>query len=246
MKGCLESIFIVLLGCAAAGYILWLSYQTPETPPVTRNHEPEVQRELDLLKRQFQTPEIYRTRLEGQQLSEDQLRQRIATALAEQERLEKAMPRVDEAELRRWYNANREKLRIPPLWHAAHVFLTRHEKSKPDRDAEIRAIHREIASGALSFEQAAARFSEDERTKALGGDLGWFSADRMPADLIAAVRDLRPGVLSEPVLSGLGWHIVRVIETRPSRLPEFEEVKAEIHALLDLQAREAVLKPDQR
>jgi len=148
--------------------------------------------------------------------------------------------------VRRWYNSNREKLRIPPIWHAAHVFLTRHDAAKPDREAEIRAIHGQITSGALTFEQAAARFSEDERTKALAGDLGWFSAERMPADLIAAVRDLRPGVLSEPVLTGLGWHIFRVIESRPSRLPEFEEVKAEIHALLDLQAREAVLKPNQR
>ena len=243
MKGCLESIFIVLLGCAAAGYILWHAFQNPE--PVLAP-APDVQRELDLLKRQFQMPEIYRERLAGQQISETQLSQRIATALAEQNRLESRIPAVDEAAVRRWYNSNREKLRIPPIWHAAHVFLTRHDAAKPDREAEIRAIHGQITSGALTFEQAAARFSEDERTKALAGDLGWFSAERMPADLIAAVRDLRPGVLSEPVLTGLGWHIFRVIETRPSRLPEFEEVKAEIHALLDLQAREAVLKPNQR
>ncbi len=54
----------------------------------------------------------------------------------------------------------------------------------------------------------------------------------MPADFIAAVEKLKIGQCSEPVPTQLGWHLILLMERRPSRLPTFEEAQSEIAAQL--------------
>ncbi len=242
MKGCLEVIGVLLLGAGLASWLVWDALHLPEPPHTTVNaasaDPAAVKAELAMLKRQFQTPADYQQRLAGQGLTETVLQNRIATALAHQQEIEKPnQPNVTENEVRAWFDAHRESLRIPETFHAAQVFLTRHEKAKPDREPEIRTIQRQILDGSLTFREAAATFSEDDRTKSLAGDLGWFSTDRMPADFIAAVQKLQPGQTSSPVLTRLGWHLIHLIERRPSRLPTFEEARTEIQATLETDSR---------
>lgn len=233
MKGCLDSIFILLLGAGIAAVFVWKAYQQPAPfAPQTAADPAAVRQELAMLKRQFQTTEDYQKRLSAQNLTEALLEQRVSTALAEQDDLEKIHSNIAEAEAQTWFNTHREALRIPETFHASHIFLTRHEKTKPDREGEIRAIHRQIQEGAITFREAAARLSEDDRNKSLAGDLGWFSADRMPADFIAAVRPMKPGEVSKPFLTALGWHIVTLLERKASRLPSYDEAKPEIQAML--------------
>jgi peptidyl-prolyl cis-trans isomerase C len=55
----------------------------------------------------------------------------------------------------------------------------------------------------------------------------------MPPDFIAAVQALQPGQTSAPVLTRLGWHVIHLMERRPSRLPAYEEARAEILAALE-------------
>ena len=58
----------------------------------------------------------------------------------------------------------------------------------------------------------------------------------MPADFIASVQKLQPGETSPPVLTRLGWHLIHLIERRPSHLPTLEEARAEIQAALESMA----------
>jgi acyl-CoA synthetase (AMP-forming)/AMP-acid ligase II len=93
-----------------------------------------------------------------------------------------------------------------------------------------------------AFVQAVAELSEDERTKRRGGDLGWFSAERMPVDFVEAVRGMSVGVPAPVVKTRLGWHWVRVKARQPARVPAFEEVKEEIRAALEGERRELAVK----
>lgn len=235
---------IALTGVLLGAGIVWKAMHEPAIDA----HAPfgeAARREFERHKRQFQTSADYQARLTAQRLDEPALKQRIATAIETENRLEAAMPQVSESEVKAWYDVHRDSLRIPEAWHAAHVFLTRHDKAKPDRFAEIQAIHRRLAAGEVPFPAAAAQFSEDDRTKKLQGDLGWFTRDRMPEAFITAVAKLKPGELSKPVLSPLGWHVIRLIEHRSARTPSFDEARAEIIALLDLQKRQQALPLNQ-
>lgn len=226
----IKSCLILLLAVIVAAVFIWKAFQeTPKPLPFTD----AAKREFEIMRRQFQTEADYQKRLMGQQMSEQELKQKITTANAEQQILSARFQDVTEAEARAWYDSNHEQLRIPPTYHAAHLFLTRHGKTKPDREAEIRSIHRQIIAGEISFSVATAKYSEDERTKTINGDLGWFIRERVPIELINTVERLKPGQLSEPILSKLGWHLIKLIELRPSSVPSFDASKAEIMAALE-------------
>ncbi len=184
-------------------------------------------------------------RLDLQQQSETDMRRHIQEfqldqAWLEQQLREKAPP-VTEAEAKAWFSQHAESLRIPAMHRVAHLFLTRHDPKKPDRTSEIRALHQKLISGAVKFESLVSKYSEDSRTQNQSGDLGWISATRIPADFMHAVEKARVGEISAPVETQLGWHILLVSGRRESRLPNFEEVRAEISALLDQQRREQAL-----
>ncbi len=200
-----------------------------------------VKHEADWMQRQFADAAEFHRRLAAQQLTAKSLEARIDEAQLDgawiAEQIQPRMKETSDQDARAWYAAFKETLRIPLAHHAAHIFLTQHDKSQPDREAEILEIQRQLLTKERTFAQLAKEHSDDARSKALGGDLGWFTQQRMPSDFIAAVEKLKVGQFSEPVQTQLGWHLIIVMERLASRLPAFAEVKGEITALLTSKRR---------
>ena len=213
--------------------------------PGTGLSKDAVKRESERMQRQFADAAEFPKRLAALQLTPKSLEARINDAQLDEAWIEKEIQTrfkvVTPQDLRAWYDEFKETLRIPQAHHAAHIFLTRHDPAKPDRSAEIREIQRQLLAKEKTFAQLAKEHSEDDRSKALGGDLGWFTQQRMPADFIAAVETLKVGQLSKPVQTQLGWHLILVLERQASRLPALVEVTPEITALLTSKRRDAAL-----
>ncbi|MFI5207607.1 MAG: peptidylprolyl isomerase [Gemmatimonadales bacterium] len=89
-------------------------------------------------------------------------------------------------------------------------------KVKPDTTDAVKAAKRRIAQGYLTqlqhganFAQLAGRVSEDQGTKAQGGNLGLFARGQMVKPFEDAAFALRPGELSsELVVTPFGYHIL--------------------------------------
>ena len=64
-----------------------------------------------------------------------------------------------------------------------------------------------------SFVGYARQYSESS-TAPVGGDLGWVRPEMLPEPLAAAVRQLRPGAVSEPIANSGGYSIIAVQDTR--------------------------------
>ena len=202
--------------------------------------------ESRLFTKQFEREEDFRSRLDLQHLSDDEFKAGIKAANEDlawiEEKIAHRMRMVTEAKAPEWYEENKESLTIPASYRAAHLFLTRHDLKKTDREIEVRGIHQKLISGQGKFEDMVVLHSEDERSKKVGGDLGWCTSDRMPEEVIAALVKLEPGKMSQPVLSGLGWHLLLLMEKREERVPSFKEVETEILAALQKEMREAAVK----
>ncbi len=215
-----------------------LEGSTPVVPAVNER------RELDMMRRQFADTDGYAGRLAGQQHTQKSLNGAIHDAQLDEAWLaQKMAPRLSEItqrEVRAWYDRFKETLRIPVAQRAAHIFLAR--SGKADRKNEIDAIHRQLMAQEKPFAELAVSRSEDARTKALGGELGWFTRQRMPDDFMTAVEKLQVGKVSFPVTTRLGWHVIWLKERRAARAPSFDEVRAEIYALLTTQEREAEMQ----
>ncbi len=201
-----------------------------------------VKSEAERMQRQFAEAGEFSRRLLAQQLTLKELDARILETQLDEawidQQIQPQLRKVSEQEVRSWYEYYKDDLRIPQTVHAAHLFLTRHDKAKPDREAEMREIQRQLLAKEKTFAQLVKEHSEDARSRALGGDLGWFTAGRMPADFMVAVEKLQVGQVSERVQTRLGWHLILVLERRAARQPTFEEAKVEISALLLGRSRE--------
>lgn len=208
--------------------------------------ESQIAAEHRMWAKQFEREEERSERLSFQHLSEDELKARMRDDAEDQawieEKIAHRLQVVSEDSAKEWYDANQESMAIPMSFRASHVFLTRHDAKKPNREPEIRELHRRLMEGQETLASMAARLSEDDRSKKVGGDLGWFTSDRMPTDFMAAVVKLKPGELSDPVLTNLGWHVIQLTETAPPRLPRFEEVQSEILAMLKTERRGAAVR----
>jgi len=202
--------------------------------------------EAALLKRQFPSEEAFLARLAMQARESEQwqkeTREAIETGQWIEEKIRHRLQEITEADALLWYELNQESLTIPQRHRVAHLYLTRHDEAKPDREVEIRHLHRRLTDGTATFDDLAAEFSEDERSRHRRGDLGWVSRDRMPDDFMDAVEPLMINELSDPVITELGWHLIRVTERQPPRVPDFDEVQAEILAFLHHERRQVAVK----
>jgi len=98
--------------------------------------------------------------------------------------------------------------------HARHILV-------PTEDEAKKALAR-IKAGE-DFAKVANEVSKDAGGD--GGDLGWFTKDRMVPDFSNAAFKLKPGEISEPVKTQFGWHIIKVEGERTKTFPPFEQVK---------------------
>lgn len=205
------------------------------------------EREVEMMRRQFPEAGEWEKRLGWQARTEAEFAAEAREALADEawieEKIRHRLEDVTEAVVRGWYEEHREEVRVPERFRAAHLFLSAHDPGKRERAAEVAAVSARLAGAdEAGFVKAVAELSEDDRTKLKGGDLGWFTAERMPEDFMAAVRAAPLGETSGGVKTRLGWHWLRVTAREAARVPDFDEVKAEIRAMLEGERREEAVK----
>jgi peptidyl-prolyl cis-trans isomerase D len=73
----------------------------------------------------------------------------------------------------------------------------------------INALRAEIAGGA-KFEDVAKRESSDSASAVQGGDLGKITRGRLVPSFEQAAYALKPGELSQPVLTQFGYHLIKL------------------------------------
>jgi peptidyl-prolyl cis-trans isomerase C len=86
-----------------------------------------------------------------------------------------------------------------------------------------------LQAGAEFAKRAKEISADDSKTR--GGDIGWISPGKLPAAFTDAVAALRVGEFTKkPVHTIYGWHVIRLIETRPGIAPSFDQVEAQLAA----------------
>ncbi len=95
---------------------------------------------------------------------------------------------------------------------------------------KLAGIKKEIEGGTITFAAAANKYSEDPaNTGGAGGDLDYFSLN---TGLIEEFTDvafkLKKGIVSDPVETPFGYHLIQVTDRKEGKDPDFEQNKAYI------------------
>lgn len=89
---------------------------------------------------------------------------------------------------------------------------------------EAKDIIQSLKTNKTNFPALAKQKSIDVQSGKNGGNLGWVNQGTVPPEFFAGVTGLQKGALSaEPVKSDFGWHIIKVEDTRPAKIPTFDE-----------------------
>lgn len=92
-------------------------------------------------------------------------------------------------------------------------------------EAEAKAILANLKKGA-KFDALAKQKSADKPSAAQGGLLGWVTPGEFPPALAEGLKGMKKGQLSAaPIKSDAGWHVLKVDDTRPVKVPAFKEAK---------------------
>ena len=94
-----------------------------------------------------------------------------------------------------------------------------------DKEDEAKAIITELNRGG-DFAKLAKEKSKDPGSKDNGGDLDWGPSARYVKPFADAVQATPKGsTTATPVKTDFGYHVIRVDDVRPLKVPTFEEVK---------------------
>ncbi len=128
-----------------------------------------------------------------------------------------------EEELKAVYDQNLPRLSAQQ-YKAHHILV----ETKEEADAVISQLNKGKEFAALAKERA------NGPTGANGGDLGWFTADSMVPEVIAAVKQLKVGSYTkEPVKSQYGYHVILLDDTRAGTPPTLDSVRKDLANVVD-------------
>ncbi len=106
-------------------------------------------------------------------------------------------------------------------------YLVRHILMK--NEDEAKEVITQLSRKKANFATLAKQKSIDVQSGNNGGSLGWINQGMaMPTEFFESVTHLQKGESSAaPVKSDFGWHIIKVDDTRPLKLPTFVEFMAD-------------------
>lgn len=141
---------------------------------------------------------------------------------------------VSDEDVSTFYAENPDQFKTPEEVHARHI-LRKVEAEAGDEDkAAARAAAEAARTRALAGEDFAelARELSEGPSGPNGGDLGFFTADRMVPPFSEAAFALQPGQISEVVETQFGYHVIKVEARKDASTMALEDIRDRLHAAL--------------
>jgi len=142
--------------------------------------------------------------------------------------------RIDPAEVAKYYEQNRRQFEVRESRQAAHIFFAADAAAGAEARQKARAradaLYQQLRKSPGAFDGLAKAHSEDPGSAAKGGDLGYIDRGSMKdvPEFEAALYRLKPGEISAPVETSLGYHILRLTAVRPAQSKGVDEVRPQI------------------
>jgi len=127
---------------------------------------------------------------------------------------------VKDSEVKSFYDKNKEKFKVPNQLKASHILV------KTEKEAK------EIIQSLSKSKNLKEDFSKLAKEKSVGpsgsngGELGWFTKEKMVPEFSNAAEKLVKGTITkEPVKTNYGFHVIYLDDKKPSSTLAFDKIK---------------------
>jgi peptidyl-prolyl cis-trans isomerase SurA len=178
----------------------------------------------------------FRAQIQSSGLSYDDVRKRARMDLEKAMMIEQQVRgkiEISNADIQAFYDSHKsdftvekERLRLSQILIAVPPNATPAQVAAAQKKADqVRAR----AQKGDDFDDLARSYSDDE-SKANGGELGWFEPSDVMDEILAGVKNLKPGQISPVIRTKHGFHIVKLDEHETPGVRALAEVKDKIRA----------------
>ena len=131
---------------------------------------------------------------------------------------------VTEQDLRQYYDKHKDEF-VNEEYKLLQIFVS---GQRADGQKRITDAYELLQEG-KSFETVARDYSDDTKSAATGGDIGYVKKADLIPQLRAAVSFLTPGVYSSIIVTPYGFHILKLVEKNKGETMTFEMARDSIH-----------------
>ncbi|MBP1735810.1 MAG: peptidylprolyl cis-trans isomerase, PpiC-type, SurA family [Deltaproteobacteria bacterium] len=131
---------------------------------------------------------------------------------------------VTEQDLRQYYDKHKDEF-VNEEYKLLQIFVS---GQRADGQKRITDAYELLQEG-KSFETVARDYSDDTKSAATGGDIGYVKKADLIPQLRAAVGFLTPGIYSSIIITPYGFHILKLVEKNKGETMTFEMARDSIH-----------------
>jgi len=139
------------------------------------------------------------------------------------------IPGPAEDEIKNFHKKNAASFINPEYIKLSHIFISKSDPAIPNPKEKADTVYRQFEYGTKTYDALVLEFSQDESSKFLGGDIGWFAIDDSVSrqifndTFLDAVFMLETGDVSKVLESKTGYHIVKILDHTYPKLLSLED-----------------------
>jgi foldase protein PrsA len=178
----------------------------------------EKEKELQALMESYGGEETFNLTLEQSGMTKEDVTKEINHIITIKKLLE---PRINitEEEIKTYFDENKETFDTKEQVKASHILVA--------DEATAKEVKKKISAGA-DFAELAKEYSTDTATSEKGGDLGYFERGTMATEFDEMAFTLEKNVISDPVKTDYGYHIIKVEDKKAAAPAVYEDHVEEI------------------
>jgi parvulin-like peptidyl-prolyl isomerase len=128
--------------------------------------------------------------------------------------------KIDEKEVKKFYDENKAKFKTPDQLKASHILVK--------TEAEAKDIIKTLST-AKNIKDEFTKLAKEKSvgpSGANGGELGWFTKEKMVPEFSSAAQKLSKGAITKtPVKTNYGYHVIYLDDKKASAMLEYDKVK---------------------
>lgn len=183
----------------------------------------QIDKILTKIKANFKSREHFLDVLQKEGDTEETLREKIADDLLLKQYIDVHFGKLteeDEAQIKTYYEENKNLFKKDVQVEASHILFDKNDREKATK------VREEILNG-MNFADAAKKYSKCPSGEN-GGNLGYFGRGQMVSEFEKAAFSAPLGVITQPVKSQFGYHLILVTDKTDSKISTFDEIKNEL------------------
>jgi peptidylprolyl isomerase len=137
-----------------------------------------------------------------------------------------------DADIENVYESNKSAFLVPRQYHLAQIVIVLAQGA--DKDTEEKAhrkldeVQKKLNAHDGDFASIARTESDERESASVGGDLGWLQENQIRPEIRSRANGLAANALSEPVRLEDGWHILKLLDTKPASTRPLTEVRDQL------------------